>query len=738
MRQQARRGGRATKPDHAPLPELEAIARANDAGHFAEAAALGEALVARCPRSLMAHNLLGVVYISQAEWLRACEVLEIALKIDASRAGVHNNLALALLGLGAHHQAVRAARAALARDPGHAFAHNTLGNALKALGDYPAAIKAYGRALTLRPDYADAANNLGIAHQMAGDQENALAAYARAIQLAPDHAAAFNNLGSVLAEGGRDTEAMDAFARALQLVPGYAESWCNLGASLKKQGRLEEALAALDRAVALAPDNAQAHNERGNVLVIEDRFAEAVAAYEASLALVPGQRWVAGNLLHTRAALCDWGAPVDVNCPGALDAAQPFSLLTLDDDPARQQADARAWAKARFGVSAPRPPVRPAGDRIRVGYFSADFHDHATMHLLAGTLRNHDRAAFEIFAYSYGPAREDDAMRVFARGVVDHFIDIRGVSDEDVAALARSHGLDIAADLKGNTFESRCGMFARGLAPVQISWLGYPGTMGADFLDYIVADARVIPADMRPFYDEKVIWLPGSYQPNDDQRPVASASVRADHGLPDGAFVFACFNQNYKISAAEWDIWMRLLGRVPGSRLWLVESNPWARKNLTREAAQRGVDAGRLVFAQRLPQAEHLARQAHADLFLDTFHVGAHTTASDALWAGLPVLTLAGRAFPARVGASLLHAVGLADMVTHTPAEYEARAAELALTPAALAEVRARLAANRLTQPLFNTAAHTAALEAAYRAALDRARAGLHPDHLPPDHLEVL
>ena len=732
MRQQARRAQHRAKPDPAPLALLEAMARAHDEGRTIEAAHMGEALTARFPRSLMAHNLLGVVYIGMADWPRAREVLERAVKIDATRAGVHNNLALALLGEGRMHDAARAARAALLRDPAHGMAQNTLGNALKALGDYPGAIRAYGRALALRPDYADAANNLGVAHQMSGDADAAIAAYARAIALAPGHAAAFNNLGSVLAEGGRDTEAMDAFARALALAPGYSESWCNLGACLKRMGRLDEAMAALTHAVTLAPDNAQAHNERGNVLVIEDRFAEAVAAYEASLALAPGQRWVAGNLLHTRAALCDWGAVTDVTCVGASDAAQPFSLLTLDDDPARQQADARSWARARFGACLPRPPLRPADGRIRVGYFSADFHDHATMHLLAGTLRCHDRAAFEISAFSYGPPREGDAMRLFARGAVDHFVDIRQASDADVAALARERGIDIAVDLKGNTFESRTGMFARGLAPVQISWLGYPGTMGADFLDYIIADARVIPADMRRFYDEKVIWLPGSYQPNDDQRPVAAAGSRADHGLPDGAFVFACFNQNYKISAAEWDIWMRLLARVPGSVLWLVASNPWSSKNLIREAEARGVDAGRLIFAERLPQAEHLARQRHADLFLDTFHVGAHTTASDALWGGLPVLTLAGRAFAARVGVSLLHAAGLSDMIADTPAEYEARALELALNPAALAEIRARLCANPAALPLFDTKSHTAALEAAYRAATLHARAGL-----PPKHLEI-
>ena len=731
MRQQARRAQHRAKPDAAPLSALEAMARAHDEGRTTEAARMGEALVAHYPRSLMAHNLLGVVYIGMADWPRARAVLERAVRLDATRAGVHSNLALALLGEGRAHDAARAARAALLRDPAHGLAQNSLGNALKALGNYPGAIRAYGRALELRPDYADAANNLGVAHQMSGDADAAIAAYARAIALAPGHAAAFNNLGSMLAEGGRDAEAMDAFARALALAPGYSESWCNLGACLKRAGRLDEAMAALDRAVTLAPDNAQAHNERGNVLVIEDRFAEAAAAYQASLTLAPGQRWVSGNLLHTRAALCDWRA-VDVTCPGAQDAAQPFSLLTLDDDPARQQADARSWARARFGASLPRPPLRPADGRIRVGYFSADFHDHATMHLLAGTLRCHDRSAFEISAFSYGPPREGDAMRRFARAHVDHFIDTRGMADADVAVLARERGIDIAVDLKGNTFESRTGMFARGLAPVQISWLGYPGTMGADFLDYIIADARVIPADMRRFYDEKVIWLPGSYQPNDDQRLVAAAGTRADHGLPDGAFVFACFNQNYKISPAEWDIWMRLLTRVPGAVLWLVASNPWSRANLIREAASRGVDAGRLIFAERLPQAEHLARQRHADLFLDTFHVGAHTTASDALWGGLPVLSLAGRAFAARVGVSLLHAAGLSDMVVGSPAEYEARALELALDPAALAEIRARLSANPAALPLFDTTAHTAALEAAYCAALEHARTGL-----PPKHLEI-
>ncbi len=411
--------------------------------------------------------------------------------------------------------------------------------------------------------------------------------------------------------------------------------------------------------------------------------------------------------------------------------------------PARHRIRSERWAAERFRHIAPQPLPRPtaadaaadaahrdaAPRRLRIGYFSADFFSHATMFLMAGLFRAHDRGRFAIHAYSYGPPR-DDAVRRDLAGRVDSFTDIGAMGDSDVHALARRHGLDIAVDLKGFTQHNRSGLFAARLAPVQISYLGYPGTMGADCFDYILADSVVIPPEQRAHYSESVIRLPHSYQANDDRREIAAnCPSRAELGLPEGAFVFCCFNNTYKIAPDAFAIWMRLLRQVDGSVLWLFRANRWAEANLRREAAAHGVDPARLVFAERLPQSEHLARHARADLFLDTFNYNAHTTASDALWAGLPLVTRAGRGFAARVGASLLHAVGLPELVTADDAGYEALALALARDPARLAAIRARLAENRRSAPLFDTAGFTRAIEAAYETACARYLDG----HAPAD-----
>jgi predicted O-linked N-acetylglucosamine transferase (SPINDLY family) len=390
-------------------------------------------------------------------------------------------------------------------------------------------------------------------------------------------------------------------------------------------------------------------------------------------------------------------------------------MLTIDDDPARQLHFARTLIAK---VAVPKRPAFHSGagsaGRIRIGYFSSDFHDHATLYLMIGLLEHHDKSRFEIHAFSHGPNKPCE-MRERLIDAVDAFHDIDKLSNADAAALARSLRIDIAIDLKGHTDGARTGIFAYGAAPKQVNFLGYPGTMGADFIDHIVADRIVIPEDGQHHFAEQVAYLPNSYQPTDSYRVIADRRfTRAQLGLPDEGFVFCCFNNNYKITPAEFDIWMRLLGGVEGSTLWLLEDNRWASANLRREARARGVDPARLVFAPRMIQSEHLARQACADLFLDTFTVNAHTTASDALWAGLPVVTKLGRSFVARVAGSLLHALDLAELVTQREEDYERLALALATDPARLAAIRARLAANRLSAPLFDTARYTRDIEALY------------------------
>jgi protein O-GlcNAc transferase len=357
---------------------------------------------------------------------------------------------------------------------------------------------------------------------------------------------------------------------------------------------------------------------------------------------------------------------------------------------------------------------------VRIGYFSADFHDHATMYLMAGVFEKHSKSDFEIYAYSYGP-NTNDCMRKRLTAAVDKFHNVRQLCDFDIAALARDHEIDIAVDRKGYTQNTRLGIFAFKAAPIQISYIGYPGSLGAPFIDYIIVDPVVIPRAYESAYAEKIIFLPHSYQANDDMRPIAKTVYsRSQLGLPEDAFVLYCFNNSYKITPREFDIWMRVLSQIEASVLWLLEANKWVSQNLRSAAQTRGIDPIRLIFAPKLAHDEYLARHSCADLFIDTFNVNAHTTASDALWAGLPLVTNAGKGFAARVAASLLTAIGLPELIVEIEAAYEALIFNLARSPQKLQAVTKKLAQNRRTSPLFDAALLTNHLETGYRAAYQR------------------
>jgi predicted O-linked N-acetylglucosamine transferase (SPINDLY family) len=411
----------------------------------------------------------------------------------------------------------------------------------------------------------------------------------------------------------------------------------------------------------------------------------------------------------------------------------PFPVVALLDSAPLQLKAAQIWVRERF----PRQPVlgeiprHPARDKIRVGYFSADFHAHPVARLLAELIERHDRSRYEVTAFSFGPDTQDD-MRQRMEKAFDRFIDVREQSDTQIALLSRSLGIDIAVDLGGHTANSRTAIFALRAAPLQINYLGYAGTMGADYMDYLIADRTTIPPAQRAHYAEKIVHLAACFLPHDSTRAIAdTAYTRADLGLPHAGFVYCCFNNNYKITPAVFDDWMRILRRTDDSVLWLSQNSPLAAANLRREAARRGVGAERLIFADRMASLpEHLARHRAADLFLDTRPYNAHATAQDALWAGLPVLTLIGATFAGRVAASLLEAVELPELITTTAGQYEDVAVALAAEPQRLADIKRRLADHRRTAPLFDTASFTRHLEAAYSLMHARYQADLPPDHI--------
>ncbi|MEZ0262853.1 MAG: tetratricopeptide repeat protein [Alphaproteobacteria bacterium] len=605
--------------------------------------------------------------------------------------------------------------------PDYFGAHLNRGNVLAQMDRMAEALESYDRVTALKPDYGDAWFNSGNILTFMKHYEQALAHYEKALVLLPNLPDTHMNVGSTLINLKRYHEALPHLEKALSLRPNHADTLVNKGAALQELKKFAEALDCFERALKLDPACTAAYINAGNIFMQLNEFSPAVASFGTALKLEPERDFIAGTRLHAKMMLCDWGDFAAATTKLALDVdagkktVTPFNLLSLPSTAAQQLKCAQTYAAAMFP---PLPPLwkgeKYAHEKIRVAYVSADFHGHATAQLMAGLFEAHDRARFHITAISFSP---DDGSPMVARlkAAFDEFIDVGALGDAEVAQLIRSRETDIAVDLKGYSQNARVNIFARRPAPVQVNFVGYPGTMGAPYIDYIIGDDVVTPPAHDKFYAEKIIRLPHSYQPNDRKRFIAPATPsRAALGLPETGFVFCGFNNHYKITPEIFAVWMRLLKQVDGSVLWLLEPNAAATSNLRASAQAAGVAPERLVFAPRVAVEDHLARHRQAGLFLDTQLYNAHTTASDALWAGLPVVTCLGGTFAGRVAASLLHAAGLPELVTATTAEYEALALKLARDPAALAALKAKLAAGRDTCALFDTAKYARDLEKAY------------------------
>jgi protein O-GlcNAc transferase len=704
-------------------------------GCCAEAVSCLRGAVTLEPGNVRGHNNLGQALVRLGRYAEAMASYQRALELDPGYAIAYHNLGVVHYQQHAFEAAVACYRQALQRDPSCVATYRNCGDALQQLGRFAQAVASYERALELEPDHAEALSNCASALLALKRPEEALRHCERAIALQADLAQAYSNLAGALRKLNRLEEAASACERALQLKPDYPAALSNLANVMLAGNRCREALEWCDRAIALQPSLLEAHEQRALALLVEKRPQEAVASYARLLQIDPQYRFAPGAMLGAQLSCCDWGC-YERSCAQithAVAAGRPvisaFTFLAISDCAELQLRCARTCAAEELPQSCRSSwsGERYRHEKIRVAYLSADFHQHATAVLTAGLFEAHDRQRLEITAISFGP-HDCGAMRQRLVRAFDQFIDVRHMSDAQAAELLRTLEIDIAVDLKGYTADARPGILARRAAPIQVGYLGYPGTMGLEQIDYLLADRIVLPPEERTHYTEQVVYLPDCYQVNDACRAIgAHTPSRAALGLPASGFVFCCFNNHYKITPGVFDIWMRLLRQVPGSVLWLLEDNPVAAANLRREAAARGVDAGRLVFAARLPPEEHLARHRLADLFLDTLPYNAHTTASDALWAGLPVLTCMGRAFPGRVAASLLHALGLPELVSGDLDEYAARALELAMDPEQLAALRARLSENRSTHPLFDTARFCRQLEAAYTTMWQRRQQGLSP-----------
>jgi predicted O-linked N-acetylglucosamine transferase (SPINDLY family) len=639
-------------------------------------------------------------------------------------------LGVAQLQLGHPVKALEWLDRAVAVNESSAAAHAHRGAALRELVRSAEALSELNRALELDPAHVGALGNRAAVLLDQGDPASALESADRALVLDPDHAASLYNRASALHALGRQREALDACERSLRIVPPNADLFSRYAALLRDAGRTPEALRACERALSLRPADAALLANRGHLLAESGQHAAAAESYRHAHAIDPSMPYLSGWRVHTQLRIADWNGLNELRqeISAGIDAGrlvcEPFVSLLLPLNRRRLRRCGELHARSLNGPTTHHgPPLHASAAqkrRLHIGYFSADFHDHPTAQLVVGAIEHHDRSRFEITGFALG-APIDDSMRARLRSGVDRFVDLHGRSDAQAAEISRQLGVDIAVDLGGYTRGSRAAIFLERAAAIQVAWLGFPGTSGSAAFEYMLADEVVVPAAHAADYSEEVIRLPHCYQPNDLKRQVSDDTpTRASLGLPSTAFVFCCFNNPAKITPEVFAVWMRLLRGVPESALWLLDENAEATKQLRRHAQAHGVDQRRLVFAPRKPAPEHLARHRAADLCLDTWPYNAHTTASDALWAGLPLLTMRGETFASRVAASLLEAVEMPELITNSPSAYESLAMELATDRERVAELRQRLDVQRTSCPLFDTAHFTRDLESAYLTIWER------------------
>jgi predicted O-linked N-acetylglucosamine transferase (SPINDLY family) len=705
-------------------------------GKMQEAARLYADVLRTDPRNFDALYRLGMIYLDSKRLADAERLFAAAAQIDSQTAELFYNRGCALRGLGRNEDALAAFAHALALKPGYSEARNNRGVALLALGRYREALACFDRVASERPGIAMVQNNRATALLGLERFDDALAASDLALRLDSNNADAHYNRGAALCALARHEESLSHFAQALATNPQHADALIHRGIALALLNRHEEALASYNAALALRPGDIDILFNRSTSLWALRRYEEAIPDCEKVLKVNPQFKYARGNLLHSRLQCCDWRglaeekAKIAADLRAGLRVLRPLQNVAISQSPEELLQSSRIWAANECAPS-PEPLWRGERydhDRIRVAYVSADFRQHAVATVIAGVFEHHDTTRFETIAISFG-IDDGSAMRERLACAFGQFIDVRNRSDAEVAKLLRDMEVDIAVDLMGFTESARTAIFARRPAGLQVNYLGFPGTMGVPYMDYILADRQIIPDGQQVYYDEKIVYLPDSYLPNDNARRIAERTpTRAEAGLPDSGFVFCSFNNLYKITPEMFSVWMRLLSAVEGSVLWLSQANPAAVRNLGREAEAQGVAKERILFAPFVGAAQdHLARLSLADLFLDTLPYNAHATACDALWAGVPVVTLQGESFAGRVGASLLTAAGLPELIAQSPAEYEATALRLARDSAALASVKQKLAENRKTQKLFDTARFTRNLEAAYTAMWERHWKGERP-----------
>ena len=734
-------------------------------GDLAKAAEMFDTAIRFDSLNPYCHNDLGAVLEDLGQLDKAIIAYQKALKIKSDYPQAANNIGNAFYKLGRFEDALTWYRKTLEIQPDYTEACVNIGGIMHDRGRLAEAIQWYHQAVKINPDLAASHHHLGLAYKDQGHLDEAIECYQKALSLTPTPAKVLNSLGVALRSRGRLEEAVSCYHEAIQHQPAFPEAYTNLGCALKDLGKPDEALVCFQKALTFKPDMAETYNNMGSVWRDKGDLGKAVSCYRQAILLKkdlveahfnlgsvnkelgnlknsieffhsavvrqPTYSKALNQLVHQILQGCLWKELDDFAFKldsltaqelkqGVKTGETPFVSVSRRADPDVNMAIASSLSRhiSKTAASLKKNYIFKGAasnrSRIRIGYLSNDFRDHATAHLMMGLFGCHSRDKFEVFCYSHG-RNDGSTYRKRIQNECDKFINLIDRSDGDAADRIHEDRIDILVDLKGHTRDHRLTISALRPAPVQVSFLGFPGTTGADFFDYIIADRTVIPERHKPFYSEKIVYMPHCYQVNDHTQAIAAhRSSAADHGLPEDGFVFCAFHQSYKIDPIMFNTWMNILTAVPGSVLWLLKNNDYAEQNLKMAAKERGIDPDRLVFGLRLPKEQHLGRHRLADLMLDTRIYNGHTTTSDALWAGVPVISLMGSHFASRVSASILKALGLSELITRKLEEYEKLAVRLALDSAELKMLQKKLAKNQLTHPLFDTRRYVRNLEKAF------------------------
>ena len=625
-------------------------------------------------------------------------------------------------------------------NPQQAEANNNLGIAYKKLKKFDEAMKSFNNAININPYFAEAYNNLGIVLKELNKYDFAIDNWKKAININSNYTHAYNNIGNAFLELKKTKPAIEYYNKAILIDSKFYEAHFNRGNALQNLRLFKDAIKSYDKAINIKSDYAEAYYNRGNSLRELKLLKNALEDYKKAFKINPNLNNLFGSLVFTKHCLCDWefyeedSTFLKNEILKNKNISKTFTILSIHDSPSLQKNSAEINILEKFKNNKNFTPIskKKPNKKIRLGYYSADFRNHAMSYLLANMFEIHDKSKFELFAFSLD-SKKNDEMKERISLAFDQFINVDEKTDKEIVELSRKLNIDIAIDLMGFTKSNRFGIFLERCAPIQINYLGYPGTLGTDCIDYIIADKILIPKENQKNYSEKIIYLPNTYQVNDSTRRISEKTfTREDFGLPKNAFVFCCFNKQYKFTPNIFDSWMRLLKKIEGSVLWLLEDNIQTSENLMKEAEIRGVNSNRLIFAKNLPMQEHLARHKLSNLFIDTFPYGAHTTCSDALRSGLPVLTRKGNSFASRVASSLLNAINLEELITHSEKEYENLAIELALNSDKLSKIKEKLATNINTKPLFNTKLFTKNIESAYKIVYEK-----YLNNLPTENIEI-